>query len=86
MKSEKTIVQAIKNIRYYAREISDQAKQQIDDDIEIGKDQGLDTGPAGTRFTALAAITESAELIDVYCHNIESNVAVAANLDRAITS
>ena len=74
----------LKNIRYYADEISKLARKQFDTDEKALNEKGCSLDPASLRFNCLGAIDACTSWIKSYCGSIESNIKTAEKLDKEI--
>jgi hypothetical protein len=84
METSGEIKSAINNLKYYSKRIAELARQQFDLDFETGNKIGMNIEPGSKRFECLAAAIAGTEWIETYCHNIESNIKHAEELDEEI--
>jgi len=84
METSSELKSAINNLRYYTKRIAELARQQFDLDFEVGNQLGMNIEPGSKRFECLAAVIAATDWIETYCHNIESNIKHAEELDEEI--
>lgn len=78
------IQQMTTNLEYYLENIAREAKAQIDEDIEIGHELGINAEDGHKRFTALAAIDGSCTWMQDYIIGIRANVKTAKEIGKVL--
>ena len=84
METANEIKSALKNIRYYSKQINELSKKQFERDFEIGHVTGMNPEPGSVRFDCLGAIGTATHWIETYCDNIEANVKGAESQDQKL--
>ena len=84
METASEIRSALKNLRYYSKQIYELSKKQFERDFEIGLVTGMNPEPGSVRFDCLGAVGAATSWIETYCDNIESNVKHAEELDQKL--
>ncbi len=84
MKASEEINKAVSNIQYYAKQISISARKQLNDDVTLGNQVGVNVNAGTIRFDSLAAADAAANWIEIYCENILANVKSAESQDKLL--
>ncbi len=84
METANEIKGAISNIQYYGEEVRKLARKQMDKDVALGHQLGIDTSAGSVRFNSIGAMDTAAEMIGIYCQNILANIEAAEKQDKLL--